>query len=673
MATAKKTPTSPGGQQETGNEAPESAPPATAAQPSLTDRIAQGQVSARTDALKSRISTARDPSVEVGERSTLASLFPTTTAAVEFLGSQERRLTTGSFAQGALFGFADEAEAGIRAIWDRAPGEDYGDAYLRLRDRARGELAEFRERRPVLSIGAEIAGGFAVPGVGTGVAVARGATLGARVARGAAGGAGTGALFGAGTAGELEDVPREAGTGAVVGATAGTVLPAGVEAGRRTFSAVRSAVSPEAGAAQRIGQAVRRDEMTPEQIAGALDEARQLGRPATAADVGGEAVRRELEVAAQSPGAAGQIVERVLGPRNQGQLSRLSKDLVRGTGVKADVIEDVVTKTMTLRSNAARPVYARAMDFPAELNDDIVDAWNAAIKTPLGKQAMGKARKILNVEKFDEAPLMDRIDAFKRGLDDVIRSAKRKGENAIARKALEVKKELVELVDAVNPDYKKARQIWEDGSSYLNAIDRGREVLKPSFTAAKMRREIAEMTDAEQEAFRIGVVDAVVTRLRQQSAKEPNLIKLLRSPEMRDKLKAVMKPDRAAELDKILDIEDAMFRTASQARRGSPTAQRQAAMAEQEKQLSALRGLEFIAELAVAPLRLLFFRAMPAIPRATRERLLARQNAAIARRLLSSDPSEMLSIPQIRDVAPRITGGAAIPPAIIAADQPANP
>lgn len=575
-----------------------------------------------------------------------------------------------SFAQGASFGFADEAEAAIRALSEEDDREDFSTAYTRIRNEARQELAAFQAAEPKLALASEVAGGFAVPGFGTAKAVGKAATIGTRVRRGAAAGAATGALFGAGKAGEMEDVPLGVAIGTTFGAGFGAAIPAVTGYGSMAFSALRSRFSPERGAAGRISQALSRDEITPEQISTWLKEAKSLGRPARVVDVGGAAVRRELEVAAQSPGPAAQTVEKALSARNKGQITRLSRDLVRGTGMKADDVNDAIMKTMETRSAAARPVYDRAMNFSAELNDDLVNAYNTAIKTPLGKQAMGKARKILNVENFDEAPLMERIDAFKRGLDDVIGAAMRKGEKGIAGKALEVKRGLIGLVDDVNPDYKAARQIWENGSNYLGAIDRGREVLKPTFTASKLTREFAEMTNAEKEAFRIGAVDAIITRLRQQSAKEPNLIKLLRSPEMRDKLRAIMTPKAADRLDKILDLEDEMFAVASQALKGSQTAQRTAEMIEQQKQVGIMGLVEDITSLVITPMRNLVIRGVPNLARRSRERLLSRQNAVIAQRLLSEVPDELLSIPSAP--APTITGGRLIPPAIIATETGAE-
>lgn len=581
------------------------------------------------------------------------------------------RGTVLSTSQGMMFGFADEVKGAVRAIWDRLPEEDYADAYLRIRDQTRAELESFRRNRPALAIGSEIAGGILIPGAATGSTVVKGTTAGARIARGAVAGAVTGGAFGAGQAEELRDVPRGVVTGSTTGAAIGAVIPGAIEATRAGARGVQAIIRPEAGATRRISQALFRDEMTPEQILGALDEAKSLGKPVTVADVGGEAVRRELEVAVQSPGPAGQIAEKALAARNKEQLTRISRDLVRGVGIRhtnitGDVVEDAIERTMKIRKTASKQVYERAMDFNAELNDDVVAVYNKVTQTPLGKEAMGKAHKILNVENFDEAPLMERIDAFKRGLDDMIGSAKRQGENSVAAKALSMKKELVGLVDNVNPDYKSARKIWENESNYLDAIDNGRDIMKPGFTAAKLKREFAAMTDNEQEAFRIGAVDAIITRMRQQSAQEPNMIKLLRSPEMRDKLKSIMTPQASAKIDRIFDIEDAMFRTATQARRGSQTAQRTAAMAEQQKQVGLQGLIEEITSLVITPLRNVIVHRIPTATRAAKDRLIARQNAQIAKRLLSSEADELLRIPPEVVRPPFVTGGRLIPGAIAA-------
>lgn len=577
----------------------------------------------------------------------------------------------GGFLQGVTFGFADEAAAGLRALVMREDGEDFESAYTRHRDNLRGQLAQFRQESPITAIGSEMAGAL-VPGIGTAGAVSRfiggAAGTAGRIGRAALVGAGEGAVYGAGTAPEVEGIPGSAGIGAAIGGALGAAAPAVIEGGRAVAQIARGGSRPSFGADFRIAQALARDGMAPEDIARRLTNARRLGRPATLADVGGANVRRELETAVQSPGAGGDIAEQFLTARNREQLNRLSRDLVRGTGSKSEDVLTAIERTMKTRSDAAAPVYEKAMQFQAELNDQIVGAYNRVVSTPIGKQALPKARRILNVENFDEAPLMQRLDAVKRGIDDVIDSARRKGERQIARSATRLKAELLEQADQANPTYRQAREIWEEGSSYLEAIDTGRGILSRNYTSAALQRDWKALTDAEREAFRIGAVDSIITRMRQESAKEPNLLKLLRAPEIRDKLSVVMPPAKWRQFERIVDMEETMFETATAALRGSPTARRAAAMAEQNKQMRLIAALGMVMEVATSGLKSTLMLGIPSLTRMTRDAVLSRQNALIAQRLLSATPPAMTA--SSLAAAPRMASpiaAASIPAAVAGA------
>lgn len=126
--------------------------------------------------------------------------------------------------QGATFGFADEAEAGIVSMLSNK-------TYKQARDEIRELNAEFAEKNPGLAMGAELAGGVA-----TGGALAKGAvkgiqavTAGQKLARGAGIGAAEGGAYGAGasdgeTAGEVaQDAAIGAGVGGAFGFAAGGV------------------------------------------------------------------------------------------------------------------------------------------------------------------------------------------------------------------------------------------------------------------------------------------------------------------------------------------------------------------------------------------------------------------------------------------------------------------
>lgn len=154
-----------------------------------------------------------------------------------------------SAAQGATFNFADEIEAATRALADVATGQgSFQESYDRHIADIRSSIEAFRGERPGTAFAAEMAGGLAIPGLGTAGTVARGASTGARVARGLAAGAGTGALAGAGAAeGGLAERGAGAVPGAVVGAGIGAAVPgaaAGLGRVGRFWSRQRGAGAP---------------------------------------------------------------------------------------------------------------------------------------------------------------------------------------------------------------------------------------------------------------------------------------------------------------------------------------------------------------------------------------------------------------------------------------------
>jgi hypothetical protein len=566
-----------------------------------------------------------------------------------------------SAAQGASFGFADEGEAAVRALISRQPGEDYETAYMRIRDDIRGQNASFREQHPVASIGGEIAGAIALPGLATakaaGTFISAGARALTRFGRAGLVGATEGAIYGAGSADEMADIPGEMASGAAVGGALGVAAPVAVAGARGLVNVVKGAVDPELAATIRTGQAIARDGMSGAEVARNLDMARRLGVPAIAADVAGENVRRELGIAAQRLGPAAQNATAFLTARNKDQINRLSRNLVAGTGVKGEDVAEVIETTMLTRAQASTPLYAKAMQFQAELNDDVVAAYNRAIETPLGKQALVKARRILNATDFDQQPLMARIDALKKGLDDVIQSAKQSGDKQIARAGTKLlrtdaKDGLLDVIDRVNPTYQQARSVWSDGQGYLDAIQSGRDIMKPSNTASQVKMAWKGLDDAEREAFRIGAVDAIITRMRSDAAKEPNLLKIIRSPEMRDKLAMLMTPAENQRFDTMLKFEESMFETASSALKGSQTGPRLAAMSEQDKQLRLFGMLGMVLDLVTKPLRAVFVQGIGGLTATARDTLLARQNEKIAEILMSRTG---------RSMAPIINAGAGVP------------
>ena len=121
-----------------------------------------------------------------------------------------------SLGQGITFGFADEAEAYIRSVLGE--GE-----YTEIRDDIRQNLNKFRADEPAFAYGAEIGAALLTPGGAARLATKAGmkavadkAVMAAAKRPATAAGVG-GAIYGAGTAEEIEDVPVAAGVSGVIG------------------------------------------------------------------------------------------------------------------------------------------------------------------------------------------------------------------------------------------------------------------------------------------------------------------------------------------------------------------------------------------------------------------------------------------------------------------------
>jgi len=133
-------------------------------------------------------------------------------------GEEKHEPTTGDYVrsvfQGLTFGFSDEAEAAAKALFGE---ETYRDEVNKIRQ----EIESFRAEDPVAAYGLEAAGSLPtmfIPGVGAARGLQGLSKLSAAKQAAITGAAG-GALYGAGTAETIEDIPESALAGAAVGGT----------------------------------------------------------------------------------------------------------------------------------------------------------------------------------------------------------------------------------------------------------------------------------------------------------------------------------------------------------------------------------------------------------------------------------------------------------------------
>ncbi len=453
-----------------------------------------------------------------------------------------------SVAQGATFGFSDEAAA----YAGEALG--YGDYETVLKT--------IRDRHDEISLGTQISGEI-VGGIATTVA---GAAIAAPLAVTAAGikaaswmaklpgwlkasGLGTlwGGTYGFGTGeGGFGERAESAGIGAFFGLATGPAYLAGVavKKGLGVFgSEVNKRWNPTLEAYRRVQEAIKLDGLTASKLRLKLKE---LGPQATILDAGGPNMAALAREAAKAPGPAMNRAIQVLGSRAWGEGERLLKAISRNV----DLEDFFAAEEMFLKrfETLAKPVYQKAYQ---KYQTIMTPGLKLLLRDPDTQQALAKTAAIFRRERNSgnfkylgaiddeltelanyaaslgkmqrpETPgvikgfSLEVWDQIKRGFDDVLDSSKYRNEltgklNNEGRSINMLRKKLLKELDgATGGDkglYSKARKTYGDIAESLDALRDGKLALKESPEVIK--REMAELSDAAKEAYRSGAVRAM--------------------------------------------------------------------------------------------------------------------------------------------------------------------
>ncbi|MEZ9229971.1 hypothetical protein AB4259_02665 [Vibrio amylolyticus] len=149
--------------------------------------------------------------------------------------------------QGATFGFGEEMEAGLNALWDLATGE--GWTYSEWRDAFRDRMAAYSDENPWTSTGLEVAGSVPVALAAPAAKAWDGANKLRSVGRLGLEGAGYGGLYGVGTSkGEtVSEIISDASKDAAIGAVASPLIGSGL-------SGLKALFTPTSNEVQAINQ-----------------------------------------------------------------------------------------------------------------------------------------------------------------------------------------------------------------------------------------------------------------------------------------------------------------------------------------------------------------------------------------------------------------------------------
>ncbi|MFA6134665.1 MAG: hypothetical protein WC869_11685 [Phycisphaerae bacterium] len=503
-----------------------------------------------------------------------------------------------NFLQGATFGYGDEIVAGGRDLFGL---ENYDQALAGHR----GLVKEGQDASPTGAFLANLAGGLAVPGIGFGKAMQAGTALG-KFGGLAAAGAATGGLTGFGLGeGGFDNRLGDAARGAAIGGIAAPVVVGTANVLGRGYDALMDVTGlggagrAETLANRKILQSLERvvkDPVTGAPLASGLgpDDALKAieGMRATGSDPAlaylGEMPARQTASAARVPGKGAEIAADFVESQQAGQGSRMASvfEDVFGTNKSASSFLDDLNKT---QKAAAKPLYAAADPVPLPLAQAVnigtdeaprMVALNDLMQFDDFKSALQRGIRISTLE--DGAPKIAwdpasgtiptrMVDLVKKGLDADIAAALR-NDPVMARALIGFKKQLLAVVDNLNPKYGEARAVWAGAMELEDALTAGRKALGTA--PEELGNIFRGLTPSQQPAFRVGIMDALKETISKSGDGRNKVLALFGSPRARAQLEAVLGPDDFARLTQYMGIEKVASKVRGKISGGSITAER---------------------------------------------------------------------------------------------------
>jgi len=429
-----------------------------------------------------------------------------------------------SAAGGATFGLNEEIEAALRS------GAISGPQYEQIRDRLRAQQSQFKQDYPVSGAVTEVGGALAAP-FGAFKALGRagpaiqeaitGTTIPGQIVRGAGVGAATGALTGAGTA--ETDVSGKALESGVFGAAVGGTVPLVLRGAGTVIKNVLTAsgVGDQPGAASKmIANALQKENLTTQEAAQLLNEMERVGVPRPVLADLGKSLQDLAYSAYVVPSGQKASTARFLESRMIDQPSDIVKGLVEKAGLGKNVngyeYLQFLAENQKAAASAKYPLaYSKniyAKDFRQFMDRPVFqDAYKEAQKRAA---VYGDTLPDLDIFLSDRKVPTDVMHQVKIGLDRIVE----KETDAITgkvtgygRDVATVRKEFNDLIKVKNPIYAKANAEFADNERIKSAFEVGQKYQKLDYKEAL--DNLKKMNDSEKEAFRLGMMSDVNSRL----------------------------------------------------------------------------------------------------------------------------------------------------------------
>lgn len=437
-------------------------------------------------------------------------------------------------AQGATLGFGDELQGavqGVRSWWN---GEGFQAGYDRGVADRRGVVDRAAAAHPWAYGAGQVAGGAGVTlpamvsaptlfGLGGGLSMGRAAaqSAGAGMALGGVQGLGEGH-------GGVGDRLPGAGWGALTGGTVGYAAPiaGGVLGGvaRAGADALAVAGSPILGLGRRAANTIA--ETYNAAPAGTIERrAAELGADTVVADLSPGFRQMTQGLAARPEGRARNLIEGTLEARDAGTNARVGRSLEDNLG-PAPVPSEVEAQ-FAARRRAAGRIYQEATEAagPVETRDALA-VLGQRLNTAEGAEraALLRARDMLLPPRGPGSSRFVQTDArnlhrAKEALDDLIQygdpqlGIPRGAFSSADSSVFQVRRALNDVLEAQVPRYADANLMARTAHRASEALESGRNALRPDVHPADFARDFAAAPIEAQAAARLGVradVDRVV-------------------------------------------------------------------------------------------------------------------------------------------------------------------
>jgi hypothetical protein len=471
---------------------------------------------------------------------------------------------------GLTLGFRDEIGSAVLAAGsylnpNSESSGSFGERYRSIRDADRARSREFRDENPIIATGANIAGSLPLGAVG---ATRQGAVRVAQsIPKLIGAGAAVGGVAGVGysEADDAAGVAQDAVTGAVIGGAAGGLIPPVAKAVGSVASApVRYLRSTRATrAADKLGQAIARDDMTPQKVAANL---RKLPKGASIADAGGENLQTLGRDVTVQPGRARNIARNLFEGRRKLAPERID-DAVRDALKQGNEFHASKAALQDEMRTAAAPLYRQAYAKPVRSTPEL----EALLKRPSMQKAIESGRKMAREEGGVIGGNVQVLDYAKRALDDMAESAARSGNKQEARAIRGTIKSLLKELDMQIPEYAQARAAFAGPKSLDDALDVGRKFMRED--AEDIASTLSQMTPSEKEFFRIGAIREIRDLVLSKSDTANAYRAIFDSPLKREKIRALFPDNKSfAKFQRAMLGEARMFETQTKALANSSTA-----------------------------------------------------------------------------------------------------